>query len=260
VLAIIDPLLKLVRVTNANDYAEVSRVLEPLIELARTSGCHLLCVHHLGKGERGGADALLGSTALFAAVDTLLMMQRHEHIRTIATNQRYGEDLPETVVALDTEKGRISLGGSLAQVQVETCAREVLQVISNQERTETQIKEMVGGNQTTVAKAIRYLVESGLLQRNGGGRKNDPYRYCLPGSTGITSGSTNGDIARLADGLNRENRKSTNEQLPMSLEDRPEMGPQALTGKGVPKTLSPDCDGVIDGEGKGTHTKGENEP
>lgn len=50
VLAIIDPLLKLVRVTNANDYAEVSRVLEPLIELARSSGCHLLCVHH---GKRG---------------------------------------------------------------------------------------------------------------------------------------------------------------------------------------------------------------
>ena len=111
VLAIIDPLLKLVRVTNANDYAEVSRVLEPLIELARSSGCHLLCVHHLGKGERSGADALLGSTALFAAVDTLLLMQRHDQIRTIATTQRYGEDFPETVVAFDAEQGRVSLGG-----------------------------------------------------------------------------------------------------------------------------------------------------
>jgi bifunctional DNA primase/polymerase-like protein/AAA domain-containing protein/primase-like protein len=218
VLAIIDPLLKLVRVTNANDYAEMSKVLEPLIELARTSGCHLLCVHHSGKGERSGADALLGSTALFAAVDTLLMMQRHDHIRTIATNQRYGEDLPETVVALNTENGRVSLGGTLAQVQVETCAGEVLRVIGNEERIETHIKEAVGGNQTTVAKAIRHLVESGQLQRNGGGRKNDPYRYCLPGVGDKSSGSMNGHISQSAAGLNRENRELTNDQLPMSLD------------------------------------------
>lgn len=215
VLAIIDPLLKLVRVTNANDYAEVSRVLEPLIELARTSGCHLLCVHHLGKGERSGADALLGSTALFAAVDTLLMMQRHDQIRTIATQQRYGEDLQETVVALDTENGRVSLGGSLAQVQIETCAGEVLRVIGHEERTEAQIKETVGGNHTTVAKAIRHLVESGRLQRSGGGKKNDAYRYCLLGGAEKFSASTNGHLSRSAPGLNRESRESSNGQLPM---------------------------------------------
>jgi hypothetical protein len=217
VLAIIDPLLKLVRVTNANDYAEVSRVLEPLIELARSSGCHVLCVHHLGKGERSGADALLGSTALFAAVDTLLLMQRHDQIRTIATNQRYGEDLPETVVAFDAEQGRVSLGGPLAQVQIETCAREVLRVIGNQEWIETQIKGAIGGNQTTVAKAIRHLVDSGHLQKNGGGKKNDPYRYCLS-CADKPPGSMNGDIARLTMGLNRANQESNNDQLPMCLE------------------------------------------
>ena len=217
VLAIIDPLLKLVRVTNANDYAEVCRVLEPLIELARISGCHLLCVHHLGKGERTGADALLGSTALFAAVDTLLVMHRHEHIRTITTDQRYGENLPETVVAFDTEKGMVSLGGNLAQVQIEACAREVLRAIENEERTETQIRETVKGNQTTVGKAIRYLVDSGQLQRNGGGRKNDPYRYCLPRGADQSPGSTNGGFARLARGVNRANQESTNEQLPLPL-------------------------------------------
>jgi hypothetical protein len=217
VLAIIDPLLKLARVTNANDYAEVSRVLEPLIELARSSGCHLLCVHHLGKGERIGGDALLGSTALFAAVDTLLLMQRHDQIRTIATTQRYGEDLPETVVAFDAEHGRVSQGGPLALVQVETCAWEVLRVIGNQEWIEPQIKDAIGGNHTIVAKAIRYLVDSGQLQRNGGGRKNDPYRYCLPGGADKAPGSTNGDITRLAVGVNRANQESTNGQLPMRL-------------------------------------------
>lgn len=172
----------------------------------------------MGKGERSGADALLGSTALFAAVDTLLLMQRHDQIRTIATNQRYGEDLPETVVAFDAEQGRVSLGGPLAQVQIETCARDVLRAIGNEDRTEPQIKEIVKGNQTTIARAIRYLVDSGQLQRNGGGRKNDPYRYCLPGSADKAPGSTNGGIARLAIGVNRANQESTNDQLPMRLD------------------------------------------
>lgn len=180
VLAIVDPLLKLVRVMNANDYAEVSRVLEPLIELARTSGCHLLCVHHLGKGERSGSDALLGSTALFAAVDTLLMMKRRDQIRTIETQQRYGDDLPETVVAFEAETGRVMLGGSLASIQLDTCMREVLQVVREEERTEPQIKATIGGNQTTVAKAIRRLVDMQELARAGTGRKHDAYRYRRP--------------------------------------------------------------------------------
>ena len=144
VLAIIDPLLKLVRVTNANDYAEVCRVLEPLIELARTSGCHLLCVHHLGKGERIGADALLGSTALFAAVDTLLLMQRHDQIRTIATNSTIWGGSARDGRGIRYREGLVSLGGNLTQVQVETYAREVLREVSSEERTETQIKEAVG--------------------------------------------------------------------------------------------------------------------
>ena len=75
---------------------------------------HILCVHHAGKGERTGGDALLGSTALFGAVDTLLMMKRRDQVRTIETMQRYGEDNDETVVHLDTETGIVTPGGDLA--------------------------------------------------------------------------------------------------------------------------------------------------
>jgi len=203
VLAIVDPLLKLVRVTNANDYAEVSRSLEALIDLARTSGCHLFCVHHLGKGERIGADALLGSTALFAAVDTLLIMQRHDQIRTLETHQRYGEDLPETVAAFEAERGRVTLGGTLAAVQVAACTQEVLRVVGDEGRTEPQIKEAVGGNQTIVAKAIRQLVETKQLERYGAGRKGDPYRYGRPSNQ---SEEGNGRFARAGESVNLANR------------------------------------------------------
>jgi hypothetical protein len=67
VLVIIDPLSRFGGIRDFNDYGEVTRGLAPLIDLARSSECqtHILAVHHNGKGEREGGDALLGSTAFF---------------------------------------------------------------------------------------------------------------------------------------------------------------------------------------------------
>src|SRR4051812_40901793 len=88
-VAVSDPLSRFVRLADANAYAEVARAMEPIIDLARATGCHIMSVHHAGKGERTGGDALLGSTALFGAVDTLVLMKRRDNIRTVETFQRY---------------------------------------------------------------------------------------------------------------------------------------------------------------------------
>jgi hypothetical protein len=87
VLLIIDPLFRFTRVKDGNDYAQVTGALEPLPVLARETGAHVLCVHHAGKGEREGGDSILGSTAIFAAVDTALLMKRSERYRTWLTDK-----------------------------------------------------------------------------------------------------------------------------------------------------------------------------
>ncbi len=102
-LVIIDPVLRMVRVRDANDYAQVSNALEPLMSIARQHSTHVLLVYHLGKGERADAtDSILGSTAFFAAVDTALIMKRSELYRTLQSRQRYGTDLPETTLEFET--------------------------------------------------------------------------------------------------------------------------------------------------------------
>src|SRR5690606_20495448 len=68
-LVVIDPLFRIIRVTDFNDYGPMSRGLEPLIDLGRKTGAHILALHHDSKMDRNGGDALLGSTAIFAAVD-----------------------------------------------------------------------------------------------------------------------------------------------------------------------------------------------
>jgi hypothetical protein len=212
VLAIIDPVLKLVRLRDANDYAEVSRAFEPLIDLARSSGCHLMCVHHLGKGERTGGDAVLGSTALFGAVDTLLLMKRREATRTLETIQRYGDDMPETVISMDPETGLIAGGETVAEAQMREVGKQVEEAIGDGALTEPEIKERVGGNQTVVAKAIRARLESGHLVRSGGGKRGDPYVYSLAGVA---------DNSRFAQLLHTENRANREAPAPVATEAVP---------------------------------------
>lgn len=205
-LVIVDPLSRFVRVRDFNDYAEVARGMEPLIDLARGMDCHILCVHHCGKGEREGGDALLGSTALFGAVDTALLMKRREQARTLHTVQRYGEDMPETVAYLDAETGIVTAGGDLAELQIEERKRAVLEAMGDESLTEPDIKERVGGNQTLTAKAIRTLYESGALARAGAGKRGDPYRYQNSETTSEKSSIPDStDIDNLK---NRENLES----------------------------------------------------
>ncbi len=177
VLAVIDPLSRFVRLNDANAYAEVARAMEPIIDLARTSGCHIVCVHHAGKGERTGGDALLGSTALFGAVDTLLMMKRRDQVRTIETIQRYGEDMEETVVYLDTETGIVTPGGDLATMLMGQAQAAVLAAMGNNTLTEPDIRARVGGNESTTGKALRALVDEGKVARTSKGKRGDPYQY-----------------------------------------------------------------------------------
>ncbi|HJQ32944.1 MAG TPA: AAA family ATPase [Pyrinomonadaceae bacterium] len=203
-LVIIDPLARFVRVRDFNDYAEVARSMEPLIDLSRVTGCHILCVHHCGKGEREGGDALLGSTALFGAVDTALLMKRREQARTLHTVQRYGEDMSETVAYLDAETGIVKAGGDLAGLQLEERKQAVLEVMGDESLTEPDIKERVGGNQTVTAKAVRALYEAGTLTRAGGGKRGDPYHY----QKADAEKSSILDLPNIDNPENRENRES----------------------------------------------------
>jgi hypothetical protein len=207
-LVIIDPLSRFVRVTDFNSYGEVTRGLEPLIDLARASECqcHILAVHHNGKGEREGGDALLGSTGFFGAVDTLLIMKRREQTRTLHTIQRYGEDMPETVAHLDAETGIVTAGGDLAALQLEDRKRAVLEAMGDESLTEPDIKERVGGNQTVTAKAVRALYESGALARTGAGKRGDPYHYQQANSEALKSSIL--DLTKIDNPENRENRES----------------------------------------------------
>lgn len=189
-LIIIDPLFRLARIHDGNDYAEVYRALEPLVGLARETGAHLLCVHHAGKFDRDGGDSILGSTALFAAVDTALLLRRSERYRTVRSIQRYGEDLPETVLPFDPQTGIVSLGHTREQEEEVRLAEAMLEHLKIQAEdsehgralTQPELDDAVEGRIQYKRKALKALVDAEKVKRTGKGSKGDPFRYVLKNS------------------------------------------------------------------------------
>jgi hypothetical protein len=185
-LLIIDPLFRFMRVRDSNDYAQVTQALEPIVALARETGAHVLCVHHEGKGDRPGGDAILGSTAIFGAVDTALSMKRTERYRTISSVQRYGNDLEETTLRFDPATRITTLGETREREEELRIGEGILAFLETKKTpvTEAEIDEEVEGRRAIRKRALRQLVKEERVSRLGRGGKGDPYRYGMPGTSG----------------------------------------------------------------------------
>jgi hypothetical protein len=177
-LLIIDPLLRFMRVKDESAYAEVTAALEPILELARQTGAHVGLVHHSNKkGE--GADAILGSTAIRGAVDCSLILERNGDMRTISSEQRYGQDMDEQILLMDEKTGLVSLGGTKQAYQQRQRENAILKFVyeSVEPVTESLIHENVEGRKQNVLSALKCLLRDGIVERTGTGKKGDPFLY-----------------------------------------------------------------------------------
>jgi len=199
-LVIIDPLFRLVRVTDVNDYAVITTALEPYQTLARASGACVLLVHHLGKSERSDSgDSVLGSTAIFSAVDSALLLKRTPRYRTLSSIQRYGDDLDEMTITLDPITRDISAGASreeLDRAEAKQTLLDYLKSIPRPGMTEAELDEVIEGRRGTWKKALRELVKDKQVVRTGEGGKADPFRYSGSGSPPYSREPENGSRAR----------------------------------------------------------------
>ena len=177
-LVVIDTMIRWVPVADANDYAEMSRVTEAIATMARLSGAHIMMLHHAGKADRDMGDSVLGSTAIFGSVDTMLAMRNRDGRRTLESRQRYGEDMEETVLELDFDTGLLMAVGSLDEVEFRD-VREAIMGHVTDGMTRQQIVDGVEGKTAVVGRAIRQLMTEGYLERLGAGTRSDPMRYLV---------------------------------------------------------------------------------
>lgn len=178
-LVVIDPLFRFLRIKDGNDYAEVTRAFEPLVDIARDAGTHICLLHHMGKGERSDADAVLGSTGLFAAVDTLIMLNKTDGARVAKSVNRYGRDLDDCVLKLDPNTEIISVEGTVKEVRDQAAQGKIREVLESEDLPESEIRARIGGDHAEVVHALRSMRDIGQINRNGAGKKGDPYIYSL---------------------------------------------------------------------------------
>lgn len=182
-LAIVDPIQRLTRLEDVNDYAQVSNATDPFIALARETGCAVVFSHHLGKFDRDSGDQLLGSTALFGSVDTAIILRRREGepVRTIETIQRYGDSWAPTVLGHSPATGASWPMGVAEQYEQRLNCQAVLRILSDHgaPMPHRDLLELTGLRWQTTMRAVEQLIAGGLVGRSGGGVKGSRFTYLL---------------------------------------------------------------------------------
>ena len=189
---VIDILQKFLKLKKIEDYAEVITRLEPLMDIARRLGCHILLTHHAPKSERELIDSALGSTGLAASVDTIILEKKDiKERRSISTAQRYrklGEaDIKDWVIALDKDEITLELAGTTAEVNSSDAKEQILKLMENigegkfysEPMTEPQIRDEIKKSKAQTLGYLKQLYQEKKIKREGTGRKNDPFKYSL---------------------------------------------------------------------------------
>ena len=178
-LIVVDTVQRLIGAKNLNDYAEVTSKLDPVLTLARETGAAVLLVHHAGKADRSGIDAVLGSTALAGSVDNVFLMRRTDRYRLLRSEQRIGPDIEDTVIAFDDETGNITRGSSKHDADVEHVAAELLAALqdANEPLAKQDWQNTIEARRTVCLNAVNRLVDQQKVFRTGTGKRGDPYLY-----------------------------------------------------------------------------------
>jgi hypothetical protein len=179
-LIIVDTIQKFTRVADISNYAAVTNSMDQITNLARRCNAHVAFTHHGTKAQAADpGDAALGSTALFGGVDTLVHIAKADGVRTISTIQRYGTDMPETVIELDQTTYRLSLAGLRTDAKARSVIESVVDFLEtcSEAVDESQVTHHLDVRRADALVALTTAANEGRIVRRGSGVKGKPYLY-----------------------------------------------------------------------------------
>lgn len=106
---IIDTLMLFSSIKNSNDYNEVNDAMEQIREIARETKAHVLCVHHSNKSVEIGSRSIMGSTAIPAGVDVVMVFRKRNDERYLHTEQRAGKPFYDQELDYDVQRETYSI-------------------------------------------------------------------------------------------------------------------------------------------------------
>lgn len=177
-LLVIDTLGRIIECKEFNSYSDTLKATQPLINMARETGCAILALHHNKKVETSDGDDVLGSTLIWGAVDSLITLRRKDNERTISTTGRYCEDIDKRILTFDPQTRRFHDGGCAKQAHFGGVKQKVIVLLRNSADSwsKSEIQTEIGHRGDTVRKAIDELVREDLVIARKEGKSHHP-RY-----------------------------------------------------------------------------------
>jgi hypothetical protein len=193
-LVVIDPLASFLPGRSENLAGDMLDALLPLQRLTAT-GLSVLLLHHPRKGENVAGQAARGSGALSGYVDILIEMQwngrpadDNDRRRRLQAYSRF-EETPRRLVLELTEDGADYLNhGDFDEDEfrqswklLRTVLEDAKQKLTRRQILQQWPPDFKAPDDVTVWRWLERAVSDGLVQQDGLGRRNAPYRYWLPG-------------------------------------------------------------------------------
>jgi hypothetical protein len=192
-LFVIDPLAAFLPGYDENSAAALLDAVAPLSRLT-SLGAAVLLLHHPRKYTRSEGQLARGSGALLGFVDVLLEMgwlrapSGEDRRRRLRAWSRYDETPRQLVIELDEAGTGYRALGSEEKTEQAEGYRALLRALEGAggRLTRQEVRERWPADEplpsgVTVWRWLEQAVMRGQVVRTGGGRKNNPFRYALPG-------------------------------------------------------------------------------
>jgi hypothetical protein len=196
-LVFIDSLAAFWNIKSEIDNAEIQRVLDPLRQLARQENVAICLVHHEskfgGRDSNGNATSdgksIRGGGALLGAVDQAITMASYGKSATrrlLSSNGRRAEAPRKLIIELSGEPAlsnpkpySFKVIGTPDQMTSQGYQDAMKEILTDEWQTIEEIDEQSAFSEDVTRKALEGLFEAGEAERDGKGKKGDPYKYRL---------------------------------------------------------------------------------
>jgi hypothetical protein len=197
VLAVIDPLIELHR-GDENDARAMADAISPLRDLARRHECAFLIVHHRRKSPGPVGDTVRGSSAIFGAVDGVIVVRELGEAdsslepaplaRLLEAQLRDGPPLDPFQISLDAGTLCFAYEGTFQQARNATVGSKLQDALAELgEATAQELgrhENLAGVTPGSIRNGLAYLLQEGLVEEAGSektrGRPRKVYRLVGP--------------------------------------------------------------------------------
>lgn len=187
-IVVVDTVRTVMRFSQETDNSEITAQVTPWIDAARDARKTLVGSHHQTKAGGEHGRGIAGGHALVGVFDHVLEVDRDRGVanrRRVSVMSRLRD---VDAFAYDLVDGRLVSAGRLAALAAEKTRRRVLDAVTYEPQTVEDVCKQIEPDddgrrlsERTVREELGRLVDAGEVEREGKGKKGDPYRYNVGG-------------------------------------------------------------------------------